>query len=168
MFKRYYTKGFVFKKSDVGEADRLYSVFTKDFGRVELFAKSARKIDSKLKSHLELGDFAFLEFVQGRKKILTDAKLLFRPKIVKKDLLKTAALFEICSFFDKLVRGQEPDRRIWKLLGWTIRKLDKQKITSEQSRLVFYYFAIILLKNLGYEPPSKIITKFKELKRALA
>ncbi len=165
MFLRYLTEGFVFKKSEVGEADLIYSLFTKDFGRIELFAKSARKMESKFKSHLELGDFASVEFVEGKRKILTDAKLRFRPKIIKNNLLKTAVLFEICNFFDKLIKGQEPDKKIWRLLNWTIKKINSAKTTSKQSRFLFYYFAVVFLQILGYKVPPKLITRFKKIKK---
>ncbi|MFC1613497.1 DNA repair protein RecO, partial [Patescibacteria group bacterium] len=44
----YQTKGIVLRKYDIGESDRGYILYTKDYGKKQLFVKSARKIKSKL------------------------------------------------------------------------------------------------------------------------
>ena len=50
MFTHYRTKGFILKKRNQGEANQLFTVFTKDFGRIEILGKSIRKITSKLRA----------------------------------------------------------------------------------------------------------------------
>lgn len=43
MTVHYKTKGFVFKKNDANESNRIFSIFTADFGRLDIFAKAIRK-----------------------------------------------------------------------------------------------------------------------------
>jgi len=38
------TIGFVFKKENKSEADQLFSIYTKDFGKLEILVKGIRKI----------------------------------------------------------------------------------------------------------------------------
>ena len=54
MFRHYRTQGFILKKADRGEADRIFTIYTKDFGKLEILAKAERKIKSKLKGGLGL------------------------------------------------------------------------------------------------------------------
>ena len=44
MFLHQTTVGFIFKERELGEADKIFSIFSKDFGRIELLGKSVRKI----------------------------------------------------------------------------------------------------------------------------
>ena len=76
------TEGFIFKKEDRNDSDRVFSVFSKDFGRLEIFGKAIRKIDSKLKSAVEIFSFSEIEFVQGKnRKTLTDVFLQKKLKV---------------------------------------------------------------------------------------
>ena len=54
MFIHYRTNGVMIKKKDLGEADQLFTIYTKDFGKLEILGKAIRKISSKLRSGAEL------------------------------------------------------------------------------------------------------------------
>ena len=55
MAVHYRTNAIVFKKEDQSEADRIFTVFTHDFGKLDIRAKAIRKINSKLKNFLLYG-----------------------------------------------------------------------------------------------------------------
>jgi hypothetical protein len=65
MATHYRTQGIILKTQDVGEADRVFTVFTKQFGKLRLRAVSERKITSKLRGGLELFYLSDIEFIQG-------------------------------------------------------------------------------------------------------
>ncbi|MBU4204806.1 recombination protein O N-terminal domain-containing protein [Patescibacteria group bacterium] len=73
MALHYRTIGFVLKKNDIGEADRIFTVFTLDFGKVKISGKAIRKIASKLKGGIDVISLSEIEFIQGKAyKTLTD------------------------------------------------------------------------------------------------
>ena len=53
-FMTYRTLGVVLSRRDVHERDRLYTIYTAQYGRVEALAKGARKIQSKLAGAMEV------------------------------------------------------------------------------------------------------------------
>lgn len=59
------TEGIVIKKTPYGEADFLVRVLTKDFGKIDLRARGARKYNSKLNSHFDFLDQVNLSFVKS-------------------------------------------------------------------------------------------------------
>ncbi|OGZ91767.1 MAG: hypothetical protein A2599_01815 [Candidatus Staskawiczbacteria bacterium RIFOXYD1_FULL_39_28] len=77
MTTKHRTRGFVFKKTDVAEADRIFSVVTEDFGRLEIRGKAIRKINSKLRAGVDLFCFSEIEFIQGKnnKTLTVEAKI---------------------------------------------------------------------------------------------
>ena len=59
----YRTQGIILRKQDADEADRVFTIFTKDFGKLKLRAVSERKITSKLRGGLELFYLSEMEFI---------------------------------------------------------------------------------------------------------
>jgi len=153
MFTHYRTLGLISKKEDRGETDRLFTLYTKDFGKIEILAKAERKIGSKLRGGLEIFNLVDLEFIQGKThKTLTDVSLIDSFKNVKKDLGRLKVNYQIVEVLDTLVRGEEKDEEIWKLILDTFKKLDNPLLFATNYFLIRYFFIWNLLSILGYEP----------------
>ena len=153
MFRHYRTQGFILKKTERGEADRIFIIYTKDFGKLEILAKAERKIKSKLKGGLELFYLSEIEFIQGKThKTLTDAILIENFPILRKDLERLPIAYRISEVLDNLIKGQEADEKIWNLLNETFQKLNNQQLTINNQQLLYYYFLWNLLSILGYQP----------------
>ena len=114
MAVHYRTQGFIFKKDERAESDQILSVFTKDFGRLELKAKAIRKIASKLRPDIDMFYLSEIEFIQGKNnKTLTDA-----TKIEKFDDIAKAWCFVSRSDFKNY------DSEIEKFIDWIGPHLD--------------------------------------------
>ncbi|MFH1582290.1 MAG: DNA repair protein RecO [bacterium] len=152
MFTHYRTQGIILGKVDRGEADRLFTIYTKDFGRLDLLARAERKIKSKLRSGLELFYFSEIEFIQGKaQKTLTDAILINKFKILRSDIEKLKVAYQISGLVDKLLRGQEVDKEIWRLLNEVFEKLNSLALKGLKINLLYYYFLWNFLCILGYQ-----------------
>jgi len=153
MFVHYRTEGLIIKEEDRGEADRLFTIYTKDFGKLKILGRAIRKIKSKLKGDFQLFSFTELEFIQGKTyKTLTDAILIKNFFEIKKDLRKLKIIYQIADALDNLVKGEEPDEKIWKLLLGVFDKLNNLELTTCNLQLIYYYFLWNLFSILGYAP----------------
>lgn len=145
------TQAFIFKQEDRSDSDRVFSVFTKDFGRVEIFGKAIRKIASKLRGGMQLFSFSRIEFVEGQKRnTLTDALAEKRFTGLSQDPAKLTLAFSISGLLDHVIKGQDQDPKIFELLGQTFRKLDTASLKNPN--LIYYYFLWNLLSESGYQP----------------
>ena len=89
MFFKYRTQGFILKKEDRGETDQLFTIFTRDFGKLEVLGKAIRKISSKLRSGMEIFYLSEIEFIQGKTyKTLTDIFLIKKFQNLRKNWRK--------------------------------------------------------------------------------
>ena len=89
MFVHHRTQSFVLKKTDRGEADQVLTIFTKDFGKLEILGRAIRKVKSKLRSGADLFYWSEIEFIQGKAyKTLTDVVLIDKFEGIRKDLNK--------------------------------------------------------------------------------
>jgi len=152
MFTHYRTQGFILRKTDSGETDRIFTIFTEDFGKLDLLARAERKITSKLRAGLEIFYFSEVEFIQGKGyKTLTDAILINDFKNLRSNLKKLATAYKIAETLNDLVKGEEPDKKIWHLLQETFDKLDNPRILGSKYQILYHYFLWNLLLILGYE-----------------
>lgn len=153
MAVHYKTKGFVLRKNDFWEADRIFTIFTEDFGKLEILGRAIRKIKSKLRGGTRLFSLANIEFIQGKTyKTLTDASLLGDFPNLRKDLKRLKISYEISEILDDLVRGQEKDEKIWNLLRETFQRLNKPSLSVKECWLIYYYFLWNFFSILGYQP----------------
>ncbi len=149
MAVHYRTQGFVLKKTDLREADQVFDIYTKDFGKLEILGKAIRKIKSKLRSGANLFYLSEVEFIQGKTyKTLTDAITIEKFKNIRNDLEKLKAAFQIAEVADSLIKGQEQDQEVWDLLNETLNKLNNSSFAIS---LIYYYFLWNLLSILGYQ-----------------
>lgn len=151
MFIHYRTRGFILKKEDRGEADRNFTIFTENYGKLELLAKAERKIKSKLRSGLELFYLSDIEFIQGKtQKTITDAILENNFKNLKNNLLRLSISRRIAETFDTLVGKQESDDALWNLLIEVFGKINALGSKTITYRLVYCYFLWNFFRILGY------------------
>lgn len=153
MFVHYRTKGIILKKVGRREADQLFTLYTKDFGKLEILGKGIRKISSKLKAGMKIFYLSEIEFIQGKAyKILTDAIVIEKFENLRKDLGKLTIATKISEALDDLISGQEPDERIWNLLLKVFEKLDSFNFKLKNLELIYHYFFWKLISILGYKP----------------
>ena len=154
MFVHYRTKGIILKKVDRREVDQLFTLYTRDFGKLEILGKAIRKISSKLRAGMEIFYLSEIEFIQGKAyKTLTDAILVEKFENLRKDLKKLNIAYKISDTLDNLIKGEEADERIWNLLLEVFKKLNNCQIVKlSNCQILYYYFFWKLISILGYEP----------------
>ena len=151
MTTRYKTRAFVFKKNDVNEADRNFSVFTDDFGRLDIFAKAIRKSVSKLRSGIDIFFISEIEFVQGKnKKTLTDAIVIEKFGHILDDLKKYKIASRIGEIINSFIKGEEKDEEIFILVSRAMKRLNSHKLSSKTQQFIFYYFLWNFFSIQGY------------------
>ena len=165
MFVKQRCLGFFFKKEDFGESSRVFSLLTREFGRVEILAKGIRKISSKLKSATEIFYLSEIEFVQGKIfKTLTDAVSIEKFKNLRRNLKRLATAYKISEILDLFLKeGREP--KCWNLLKEVFEGLDRENLKPEQENLIYQYFFWNFVSLLGYKPEiSECVVCRKKLK----
>ncbi len=153
MKEHYRTQGIVLKKNDRGESDRVFCVYTKDFGKLDLWAIGERKITSKLRGGLEMFYCSEIEFVQGKnKKTITDALLLEPFGIMRSDLARLRVALRILETVDMFQREHAADERVWNVLHHSLALLNNASLPHANTNLVYYYFFWNFISYEGWKP----------------
>jgi len=151
MAQHYRTRALVFKKVPRGEADYVFSVFCEDFGRLEVVGRAIRKMQSKLRSNIDVLSLSHIEFIQGRnQKTLTDALLIERFSHCKNNLAALTAAGQIAQALDHLLKGQEQDQVLWQLVQEVSTQLNDPSFPETHYGLVYPSFICKALTHAGY------------------
>ena len=143
----YHTDSIVLDAFDIGETDRMYVLFTKEFGLVRVFAKSVRAQSSKLKSHLQLFSYSRVSFVLGRAfPRLIDAEEKHAYSFSEEAFFMAGRMGR---FLLRVIQGEERDMRIWEALLSAFHFLQGTNVGNEhgvpvsiellfQARMLYY------------------------------
>jgi len=151
-FLIYHTKAIVLDYMNVGEADRIFTVFSKDFGMLRVYARGIRYGKSKLAPHTPLFSQSRIAFVSGKDIFrLIDAEEHLRPRFSNSAFVLAGRM---SSLTVRLVRGQEPDASLWTLLSSAFLFLHEASISHILSKKQLSFFSLLfgvrLLWRLGY------------------
>ncbi len=140
-------EGIVIKRRNFGEADRLLTVFSKTFGKIQIKAAGVRKINSRRSGHIELLNCCSFTLYKGRGMfLLTEVENTENFSGIKEDLTKVGFAYHICELIDGLCAEEQESPEIFYLLKETLSRLE----TSEDLVSVIHEFEIELLAKLGF------------------
>lgn len=141
------TEGIIIKRRNFNEADRIITIFTKDYGKLSVKATGVRKITSRRSSHIELLNHTEMSLYKGRSMpVLVEAQMMQSFEEIKNDLQKTGIAYHICELIDGLCPDEQEQMPIFDLLLATLNRLT---VEDEPLQLI-HVFEIKLLVLLGF------------------
>jgi len=147
--RTYQTEAIVIKKTKLGEADTILTLYTPNLGKIQGFAKSLRKTKSKMAGHLELLTHSQLSLVRGRNiDTITGAQTINSFLPIKSDLELSSCALYATELVNQFAAADVEDYPIFQLLLATLQRLAQ----GDNSDLVLRYFELQLLGEVGYRP----------------
>lgn len=149
------TEGIIIRRFNSGEFDKLLVVYTKEFGKILVKAKSLRKKAAKLKETLELFNHIHVMLARGKSMdTIAGAMIIESFPNIRSNLLSLAVVYYMFDLIDKLIAAPEKDERIWHLLSKALFFLEEKKRNSPTIKKLLNRFEYNLISYLGYRPAS--------------
>ncbi len=154
MSATYAATGIVLGWHDHREADRWYSVYTKEFGKVEALARGSHKPLAKLSPHLEFPAEVSLMLVRGRQyDLVAGVERLRAFPSASADLERSLLIRGALHLVDIGVKPQEADAKLYGiLLDWLAFVDASPAVSSERAGFMLGSFALKLMSVSGYRP----------------
>jgi|SRR5579885_1625696 len=171
------TEAIVIKRRNSGEADRILTVFTKEYGKLVVKATGIRKVASRRSPHVELLNYSVLTLYKGKGfPVLTEAQTIEHFSSLKNDLQRIGYAYHLCELIDGLCPENQENRQVFTLLKETLYELSRQEIdpidrlpladapqreASGRTRILskLQLFEIDLLSLLGFWDKSNAFTQ---------
>jgi DNA repair protein RecO (recombination protein O) len=150
-------EGIVLKRKNIGESDRLLTVFTKESGKLLIKATGVRKITSRRSSHIEpLNHIMFMMHKGNKTPILTEVETITHYDAIKKDLRKIGLAYHICEIIDGLCAEGQENGSIFILLKKILSDIEQGGNVMQD----MYDFEMDLLHQLGFYPKTETDKNF--------
>lgn len=122
------TEGIVLKRSNAGEADRIVTLFTRDYGKIACVAKGVRKTTSSKRSALEPGMYSKIFCAEGHGlPILTQAQIIEDFPESRKSLHTTRSLSQVLEIFDTVMVEEETQDGVFDVAVEILRTLNNSE-----------------------------------------
>jgi DNA repair protein RecO (recombination protein O) len=164
----YSIEAVVLKRTDLGEADRVLTLFTSNKGKFHAIAKGIRRTISKKAGHLELLSHSQLQVALGRNlDIVTQAEVRENFLHLRADLWHMTCGLYLAELVDRFLEEDTVHPEVYQLMLEMLRNLEADVLEQEQRKLrgtvlvgqahmrtnlLLRYFEIHLLYHIGYEP----------------
>src|SRR3990167_11066899 len=97
------TEGVVLRRKNFGEADRIVTFYTRDYGKVTALAKGVRRPSSKKAGHIELGNWCKVFVARGKNlDLLTEVEAKYAFGIDEFTETKANRIYHILELVDAL------------------------------------------------------------------
>ena len=147
--EKYTTHGLIVASYEQGEHDRVYKIFTKEFGMLLCKATSIRKNESKLRAHMKVRKYTQVTLVKGKE--------VWRLVGGEEVHLSSPYLPLITLLLTRFIRGEGVHLFLYERLLKFIVSSDS--FDKQNASLLLYY---LILLDLGYADSSVLSLRSKE------
>jgi DNA repair protein RecO (recombination protein O) len=148
--RTYSTEAIVLRQRRLGDADKIVTLFTPNFGRIEAVAKGVRRPKSRLAGHVEVLSHCNLLLHRGRSlDVISQAQLLENYRPLREDLSLVSRSLYAAELVERFTDTSLDSYPTFSLLVETLRILARGDHAPDT---VLRYFEMRLLDELGYRP----------------
>jgi DNA repair protein RecO (recombination protein O) len=151
MEETYNLKAIVLTRKSFREDDVLVTLYSQEKGRINLIARGAKKIKSKLAGHIELFNLINVMAIKGKHYDYAGSAISENCfGNIKNDLEKVSAAGAVIKEILTTIKENEPQKNIFDLLKDFLETLDREAESNYE--LLSSFFILKFLTELGYQP----------------
>lgn len=144
----YKTDGIVLRTRNLGEADKIVTVYTKTKGKIAAVARGARRIRNRLLSSTQVFTYGRYLIFEGKSlDTLSQGEIIFSYQSLRDDLEKMAAAMYVCELIDVFLEVGEANGATFSSLRNTLKLIDQGQIDK-----ALRGFELKFVQQQGYEP----------------
>ncbi len=145
----YHIEAVVLRRQDIGEADRLLTLYTPTVGKLRAIAKGIRKPTSRKAGHLELFIHSKLFVARGQNlDIITQAETIHPFRALRQNLERITGAHYVVELLDRFAVENESNRPLFQLLVDTLQRICE----TDDLALTMRFYELRLLALEGYRP----------------
>jgi len=157
----YHTKGFVLSSWNMGEANKLFYIYTKDLGLIRATAQGIRLNKSKLRFSLQNFSYSNIDLVRGKDMWrITSAKNISSFPFLRSDSDSLILVARVSKLLERLCTGEESNKKIFENFIQALHLLDNTSLTKESKEALEIHLVLNVLNSLGYIGHSDLLNKY--------
>lgn len=159
----YHTEALILESKNKGEANRSFTLFTRELGVIHAQAQGVRHLKSKLRYALQDLNKVRIDLVRGKEVWrITSATWIHSYDDIKKDSHTFACVVRISQLIKRLCAGEGDNIPLYEKFLSGLSFLEKHSFTSEEIADAEVALVLSLLYELGYIEKTHITNPFIE------
>jgi len=151
MYQKYQTDAIVLSGRESGEADKIYALYTRDFGLVRARASAVRRESSRMRYSLQSFSLANVSLVRGKRSWRVAGARPLENIAVTENMRGVEAYGRIADLVAKLVAGEEKNEYLYETLVEARHALVASKFNLEPAIPTIEIICVArVLYTLGY------------------
>ncbi|MCS7172749.1 MAG: DNA repair protein RecO [Armatimonadetes bacterium] len=144
----YKVEGIVLGRRNLGEADRVLTLLTREYGKLAVKAKAVRRPSSRLAGRLEPFTHARFLLARGRTlDVVAQVEVITSFASLRADLLRTAWAAVCAELTDRMLQGLDPHPEVFETLLQA-----QEALAGGDPEMATLWYALRLVRHLGYGP----------------
>ncbi|MBI4570362.1 MAG: DNA repair protein RecO, partial [Chloroflexi bacterium] len=145
----YKTPAIVLRQRGLGEVDKIITLYTANYGKVDAVAKGVRRVKSRLAGSVEPLSHGEYLLARGRNlDIVTQVQPIETFQPLRDDLERLSRALYTAELIDRATEERAENFALYRLLLDTLRRLAQR----DDLDLALRFFELALLDQLGYRP----------------
>lgn len=145
----YKVEAVVIRSMDYGEGNKIITLYTKEWGKVSVMARGAKKMKSRYSAITQLftyGEYTY--YKKGQMGNLNDGEIIRSHHLLQENIHKTAYAAYILEMIDRMLHELEGSSYLFEQLISTLDAIEEGK----DPQVVTHLFEMKMLKFAGYTP----------------
>ncbi|WP_078552786.1 DNA repair protein RecO [Bacillus alkalicellulosilyticus] len=142
-------EGIVIRTIDYGESNKIITLFTKEYGKIGIMARGAKKPKSRVSAVSQLLVYgSFLFYQSSGLGTLQQGEIIESFREVRNDLFRASYASYVVELTDKLMDERQPNQALFALLCQTLRLLNN----DVDGEILMRIFEMKMLSVAGISP----------------
>ncbi len=157
----YHTNGFILSSRNVGEANKILSIYTKELGLVRAVVQGVRFNKSKLRFSLQDFSYTKIDFVRGKDIWrITSAENINSFPFARREKKSLLLIIRVSRLLERLCKGEESNESIFNDLIQAFYFLDNINVKSDPREAIELHLVLKIMHSLGYIGESVLLNNF--------
>jgi len=157
----YHTHGFILSSRNMGEANKMLTIYTKEMGLVRAMVQGIRFNKSKLRFTLQDFSYVNIDLVRGKEFWrVTSAGYISSFVFARTEIDSLLIIARISKLLERLCHGEESSKEIFDDFIQALYLLDDKEITKESREALEIHLVLRIMNSLGYVGDSEILSKY--------
>ncbi len=157
----YHTHGFILGSRNIGEANKFFTIYTREMGLIRAVAQGVRLHKSKLRFSLQDFSYVKVDFVRGRDIWrITSAKSISSFPFARGERASLLLVARVSRLIERLCDGEENNEKIFDDFIQALYLLDDTCVPRSSREALELHLVLRIMDSLGYIGESEIFSKY--------
>lgn len=157
----YHTHGFILSSRNMGEANKMLTIYTREMGLVRAAVQGIRLNKSKLRFALQDLSYVKVDIVRGKEIWrVTSAKHISSFSLARSERSSLLLIVRVSKLIERLCDGEENNEKIFDDFIQALYLLDDTGVSRSSREALELHLVLRIMDSLGYIGESEIFSKY--------